>query len=564
MRRVLQWGLWVSLCAWPSGFAIGPVSAANVATRVTMKVPMRDGTLLATDVYLPAGDGPWPVALARTPYDRTDFRSSDGGHGGIPSSRFLKSGIALVVQDVRGKGASGGQPVPNVDDGWGERQDGLDTVNWLRSQTWCNGKIATYGGSSVGMSQIMLAGAGPEGIVGQYVRTAPGSLYLADYQSGVWRKPADGWFSGNFPAAQPLFRSHPRYDDFWRRQDLGTRLDRVHWPMVHLTGWYDLLLQGVIDDFNQIQENGGDGARGRQHLVIGPWVHGDVFTGNVTRTAGVLTFPKNAVLPPDTPNGFGWLSFWLTGQPAVPADEPAVRYYAMGDVTDPQAPGNVWRSAAAWPPPSQPLRLYFTADSQLDPQPPATATIKEYDYDPTKPVPTRGGQEVFEDLVGAQDQRQVEGRPDVLVFTTPTLTAPLEVTGRISVHLNAATSAHDTDFTAKLTDVYPNGRSIILSDGIVRARFRRSLETEELITPDQPYGYDIDLWSTSIVFNKGHQIRVAISSSNSPRFEPNTNTGGPLPPGPNEKPVVAHQTIFLGGPAGSSIVLPQIVGAAAP
>src|SRR5205823_14585861 len=159
---------------------------------------------------------------------------------------------------------------------------------------------------------------------------------------------------------------------------------------------------------------------------------------------------------------------------------------------------------------------------------------------------------------------KVEGRSDVLVFTTPPLTTPLEVTGRISVHLNAATSARDTDFTAKLTDVYPDGRSIILSDGIVRARFRHSLETEDLITPGQPYAYDIDLWSTSIIFNKGHQIRVAISSSNSPRFEPNTNTGGPLPPDPKEKPVVAHQTIFFGGADGSAIVLPEVVGAAGP
>jgi hypothetical protein len=276
----------------------------------------------------------------------------------------------------------------------------------------------------------------------------------------------------------------------------------------------------------------------------------------------VLTFPKNAVLPPDTPNGFGWLSFWPTGQPVVSADEPAVRYCVMGDLTDPQAPGNVWRSAASWPPPSQPLRLYLNTEGELDPQPPATAATKEYDYDPTKPVPTVGGQEIFLPLVGAQDQRKVEGRPDVLVFSTPPHTAPLEVTGRISVHLNATTSARDTDFTAKLTDVYSDGRSILLSDGIVRARFRHSLETEDLITPGQTYAYDIDLWSTSLIFNKGHQIRVAISRSNAPRFEPNANTGGALPPDPKEKLVVAHQTIFLGGAGASYIVLPQVVGTA--
>ncbi len=555
----------LGLCLWISaGCAEKIAAAAAPPTAATVMVPMRDGTLLATDVYLPAGNGPWPVALARTPYGRTDFQNSGGGHGGIPPADMLNRGIALVVQDTRGRGASQGMALPVVDDGWGEHQDGLDTVHWIRRQPWYNGKIATYGGSYVGATQVLLAGAGPEAVAGQYVRSAGGSQYAAYYLNGVWRTSRENWLTGKGwpPAAKALFRSHPHYDDFWRGLDLATRLDRVHWPIVHLTGWYDHFLQGTIDDFTQLQENGGDGARGRQYLIVGPWIHGDLFTGNLTRTTGVLTFPANAVLPVDTPNGLGWLSFWLTGQPAVPTDEPAVRYYVMGDVTDPQAPGNVWRAAASWPPPSQPLRLYLAADGRLDPQPPAAAATRAYDYDPANPVPTMGGQEIFLSLVGAQDQRKVEGRRDVLVFSTPPLAAPLEVTGRISVHLNAATSARDTDFTAKLTDVYPDGRSIILTDGIVRARFRHSLETEDLIIPGQAYAYDIDLWSTSIIFNKGHQIRVAVSSSNAPRFEPNPNTGGPLPPDPNEKPIVAHQTIFLGGPAASSIVLPQGVGIA--
>jgi predicted acyl esterase len=556
MQRHLLLSLLPALFLWVNGLCTAKIAAAAVTPTSTVMVPMRDGTLLATDIYLPAGDGPWPVALARTPYGRTDFRNPSGGHGGIPSISFLTNGMALVVQDVRGTGASKGEALFPVNEGWGEHQDGLDTVNWIRSQPWCNGKLATYGGSALGTTQLLLAGAGPQGVVGQYIRSAPGSRALNVYLNGVWRKSVESVLT----SAQMLaFRAHPHYDDFWRGLDLGTRLDQVHWPMVHMTGWYDYYLQGVIDDYTELQENGSTGARGQQHLLIGPWVHlPDIYTGHVTRAAGVLTFPKNAVLPPDTPDGFGWLSFWLTGQPAVPLDEPAVRYYVMGDVTDPQAPGNVWRTAASWPPPAQPLRLYFTTDGRLDPQPPAMAATREYDYDPTKPVPTVGGQEAFLAQVGAQDQRKVENRPDVLVFTTAPLTAPLEVTGRISVHLNAATSAKDTDFTAKLTDFYPDGRSMLLADGIVRARFRQSLETETLITPGQQYGYDIDLWSTSIIFNKGHQIRVAISSSNSPRFEPNPNTGGPLPPDPKEKPVVAHQTIFLGGSAASYITLPQI------
>jgi uncharacterized protein len=566
MRCHLVLSLLLAVALWAN---VIPVNSAPVAARPssTVRVPMRDGTLLATDVYLPSGNGPWPVVLVRTPFGRTGFWSSNPynpQNEGIPPSSFLTHGIALVVQDTRGIGASKGVSLYFLDEGWGGHPDGLDTVNWIRSQLWCNGKIAGEGGSSLGEPQYLLAGTAPEGIVGQYVRAAPGNLYLGPYQSGVWRKAVERWWGANFPAAMPLMRAHPDYDDFWRGVDLSARLDQVHWPMVHLTGWYGEVLQSTIDIFTQLQENGGDGARGHQHLIIGPWDHVGAEIGNLTAPVGVFTF-KNAGLPPDAPNEFDWLSFWLTGQPAVPDSEPAVRYYVMGDATDPQAPGNVWRTADRWPPPSQPLHLYFTADGGLDPQPPAAVATKEYDYDPTNPVPALGGEDpVFIGSAGPQDQRKAEGRPDVLVFSTPPLTAPLEVTGRISVHLNAATSAKDTDFTAKLTDVYPDGRSIILTDGIVRARFRHSLETEDLITPGQPYAYDIDLWSTSIIFNKGHQIRVDLSSSNSPRFEPNTNTGGPLPPDPAEKPVVAHQTIFLGGAAASYITLPQIVGAATP
>jgi predicted acyl esterase len=560
MRRSLVPGLLLALWGGVSGSLVAPVWAAT-PTSIAM-VPMRDGTLLATDVYLPTGTGPWPVTLSRTPYGRTDFRRSNGGHGAIPASRFLASGIARVVQDLRGAFDSQGEAGTN-DDGWGERQDGLDTVNWIRKQSWSNGKIAAYGASSMGMTQLMLAGAGPEGVVGQHVRDAPGSLYLKVFLNGVWRKATnDAWFAGNPYAlsTEPLLRAHPGYDQFWRDQDLGTRADRDHWPMLHKTGWYDIFLQDTLDIFTQLQEAGGDGARGRQHLVIGPWVHGGR-GWSVDRGAGALTYPATSLLPPDMSNGFSWLSFWLTGQPVAVTDEPAVRYYVMGDVTDPQAPGNVWRTADRWPPPSQPLRLYFTTDGGLDPHPPATEGSREYDYDPLRPVPS-----VVVDWVpgegpsgGQRDQRQVENWPDVLLFTTPPLAEPLEVTGRITVHLAAATTARDTAFTAKLTDVYPDGRSMLVTDGIVRASYRNSVEKAEFLPPGQRYAFDIDVGSTSLVFNRGHRIRVAISSSNYPRFDANRNNGRSWPADQNAPAVVAHQTIFPGGADGSAIVLPHVV-----
>jgi predicted acyl esterase len=534
----------------------GAARAQTAPAKLTVMVPMRDGVRLATDVYLPSGDGPWPVALTRTPYGKGNV-----GDTGIPLSRFVNSGIALVAQDVRGRFASEGKAWPYVDDGWGALQDGVDTVAWIRQQPWANGKIATFGGSYLGDVQYFLAGAGPEGIVGQYVSVGTFSPYHGGfYQNGVFLKgDIEGWLRPNrWPAdVLTLFRQHPSYDDFWRGMDLGTRLEKVRWPIVHEGGWYDVNIQNYLDAFMQLQEKGGEGARGRQRLLIGPWTHAEVFSNRFGRRAGALTFPANAGFPPGASDRFGWLGFWLTGQPRIPADEPIVRYYVMGDVSDAQAPGNVWRTADHWPPPSRPLRLYFGPDGVLAPQPPATATTLEYDYNPASPVPTRGGSFIAQ---GPQDQRPVESRPDVLVFSTQPLTEAIEVTGRIWVRLYAASSARDTDFTAKLTDVYPDGRSMLLRDGIVRARYRTSLSEPTPIVPGERYAYDIDLWSTSIVFNKGHRIRVAISSSNSPRFEPNPNTF----PDRDVPAVVAHQTITLGGAEASYILLPEVLGGGRP
>jgi predicted acyl esterase len=534
---------------------------AQIKPSLMVMVPMGDGTRLATDIYFPSGAGPWPVALLRTPFDKNTMQANPFLR--VHPSDLVQHGIAAVVQDTRGRFASEGQARLFVNEAWGEHPDGADTVAWIRQQSWSNGKIATFGPSYMGSTQYLLAGAGPEGIVGQDIVTAPVSLYHSwVYQNGVFRKAAvEDFVSGTGwpPEALELVRQHPSYDDFWRGLDLGTRLEQVRWPILHLGGWFDVFTQGTIDAFTQLQEHGGEGAQGRQHLVVGPWTH----LALRVRQVGQLTFPKNATFPPGAPDELQWLSFWLTGQPQIPAEEPAVRYYVMGDVTDPQAPGNLWRAADHWPPPSRPLRLYLTVAGGLEPQPPATATARAYDYDPAQPVPTVGGQELFLPA-GPRDQRSVEGRPDVLVFSTPPLTEPLEVTGRISVRLSAATSAQDTDFTAKLTDVYPDGRSMLVTDGIVRARYRMSLSQAAPIKPGEHYAYDIDLGSTSIVFNRGHRIRVDISSSNAPRFEPNLNTGGPLPIEKDDKPVVAHQTITLGGAEASHIVLPEVVGGGQP
>jgi predicted acyl esterase len=565
----MRYYLWLTLLGL-FGWAIGvyglPASAANTPTQRTIMVPMRDGVHLATDVHLPAGDGPWAVALTRTPYGR-----SDGGSitARVSISGLVGKGIAVVSQDVRGRFDSEGLALPLADEGWGKRQDGLDTVNWIRQQPWCNGKIATFGSSYQAINQFLLAGAGPEGIVGQHITVGAGDVYHYFYfQQGVWRKGlGEGWLlMEGYPAdALAQIWEHPRYDSFWGTMDFSTRVEQVHWPAVLVSGWFDrrAFAQGTLDAFTQIQDRGGVGSR--PHLVMGPWTHPGA-AGYSPRDAGELHFPTNANYPPGAPTDLQWLSFWLTGKPEIPADEPAVRYYVMGDTKDPKAPGNVWRTADRWPPPSQPLRLYFTADGGLVSQPPSTVTTREYDYEPLNPVFTleEATPLNWEGGDGSRDQQRVENRPDVLLFTTPPLTEPLEVTGRLSVRLYASTSARDTDFTAKLTDVYPDGRSMLLTNGIVRARYRQSVAKATPVQPGEHYAFDIDLSSTSIVFNRGHQIRVAISSSNYPRFELNRNNGHDWPDDQFFPSQVAHQTIFLGGAEASYVTLPEVVGSGTP
>jgi putative CocE/NonD family hydrolase len=467
-----------------------------------------------------------------------------------------------VAQDVRGRFASEGEARPFVDDGWGERQDGLDTVNWLRRQPWCNGRIATFGGSAVGITQLLLAGAGPEGIVGQHVVVAPVSLYHgAFYQDGVFRKAlVEDWLRlTNWPATVlPWLRQHPNFDTLWQGVDLRYRLNQVRWPIVHVGGWFDIFTQGTIDAFSELQARGGPGARGQQRLVMGPWTH-----GVYQRRAGDLQFPANAVRPPGFPTEFDWLSFWLTGKPAVPADLAPVHYYVMGDVEDPKAPGNTWRTAPRWPPPTRPYALYLDSGGTLVPRRPSFAATREYPYDPANPVPTVGGQELSLPP-GPRDQRAIEERDDVLVFSTAPLDKPLEVTGRVRVRLWASTSARDTDYAARLTDVYPDGRSMLITDGIIRASYRRSLARPTLVAAGRRQLYDIDLGSTSIIFNRGHRIRVAITSSNAPRFEPNPNTGigvgdsGSLASSSAPGTIIARQSIALGGSEASHIILPTM------
>ncbi|MGH7453685.1 MAG: CocE/NonD family hydrolase, partial [bacterium] len=353
----------------------------------------------------------------------------------------------------------------------------------------------------------------------------------------------------------PFVLARSNYDATWERLNLESRFDVVNVPIYHMGGWHDIFTEGTINGFVGLQHNGAEGARSKQKLLVGPWTHANWFE----RKQGELTFPSNSML---TINDYlteklRWFDYWLQGKDTQIMSEPPVRYYVMGAIED-GAPGNEWRTAKDWPLPAQPTPFYFHDDGDLTTEKSATATAaRSYQYDPKNPVPTKGGRNLQIDA-GPYDQSSTENRPDVLVFTTPVLAQPLEVIGKIIVKLWISSSAKDTDFMAKLTDVYPDGRSMLIGDGALRARHRYSLRQENFMTPDSVYECEVDLWSTAIIFNRGHRIRVAISSSNAPRFDPNPNTGRPLRA--DSVTVVATNTVHLDANYPSHIVLPVTSG----
>ncbi|NOZ19858.1 MAG: CocE/NonD family hydrolase [Planctomycetes bacterium] len=526
------------------------VLRSQVATGMrNVMVPMRDGTKLATDIYLPEGDGPWPAILSRTPYNKTSNKNKRGARS------LARNGYAVVAQDFRGRFASEGETdMPFINDGWGKLQDGYDTIEWIVKQPWCNGKVGTSGGSALGITQIMTAGSTPPHLVCQSIGVACGSLYHhAAWQGGAFRKKlVEQWLTGNkfSPDCLKLMTGNPNYNDLWRGMDASTRSEVINVPGFFQGGWYDVFNQGTIDAFMWRQYKGGEGARGKQKLLMGPWVHGR------NRKPGEVQFPENAVQIPKAADQGRWFDYWLKGEQNGIMDEPAVTYYVMGDVSDPKAPGNEWRFSDVWPVPSKATPYYIHADGTLSMEkPPADGKSKTYTYDPKKPVPTLGGCNLCMKK-GPYDQRKLENRPDVLLYTTVPLTQPVEVTGQIKAYLWASSSCRDTDFTVKLTDVYPDGRSMLVLDGIIRARHRNTFEKDELLTPGEIYKFKIDLWSTSLIFNKGHRIRVAVSSSNYPRWDPNPNTGDGFRA--NDKTIVAENTIYHDAEHPSHILLPVV------
>ncbi|HIJ75051.1 MAG TPA: CocE/NonD family hydrolase [Candidatus Hydrogenedentes bacterium] len=511
----------------------------------TATVPMIDGVKLATDCYLPSPEGSFPVVLMRMVYDKANPLVEP------IAKEFLTRGIAFVVQDTRGRFASEGEDTVFGDDGWEPgRGDGAHTVEWLKGQPWCNGTVGSCGWSAVGITQMLLAGA-TTSVACQTIGVAASKMYgQMAYQGGVFRKAlCETWLQGQGNAHYiDIWKSHPCCDTFWQRLDGETRAPHITAPATHMGGWWDILQEGAINGFITRQERGGPGARGNQKLVVGPWTHAR------TKEAGEFVLPDNFDFDvADYEKRF--IDYWLKGERNGIMDEPVVHYYTIGDLEDPDAPGNEWRTADAWPPfPTDETPFYLAGEGLLTKEPPGHPTAKaRFAYDPADPCPTRGGQNLA--IPGGPfDQREVSSRPDVLKFSTAPLEAAVEITGNVRVKLYVSSDAPDTDFTAKLVDVYPDGREVLMLDNILRVKFRNGFEKPDTLPPGKIGVLDIDLWHISLIVNAGHRIGLHVSSSNYPRFEKNPNTGDDLPTDDNLR--VAHNVVHMGKECPSTLILP--------
>jgi uncharacterized protein len=508
--------------------------------RLVIMIPMRDGVRLATDVWLPTPNEAHPVVLLRFPYNK-NLASGLGRDG-------TARGYAIVAQDTRGRFASEGENLPFHLD----MADGPDTLEWILAQPWCNGRVGTWGGSAGAITQFQLAIGDTGRLHAQHLTVGAPNLYNVVYTGGVFRKAlVEDWLRATQFATHALaiWESHPTYDAYWQARDASPHYHRIHAPAVHIGGYWDIFAQPTLDGFVGYQNRGGRGARRQQKLVFGPWAHA-VLQDKV----GELNFPGGHQPPGNPQDPWAWFDRWLKDEPNRIDNLPAVTYYVLGDVTDATAPGNQWRTADRWPPvKTHPTRYYFQPNRSLATQRPTSTTSFTYPYDPRKPVPTLGGIQLTIPA-GPMDQSSIENRPDVLVFSTEPLATPTEVTGRVRARLWISSDAPDTDFFVRLCDVYPDGRSFNLTEGMLRTRFRRGFDRELPLEPGRIYPIDIDVWSTSIVFNRGHRIRVHVTSSSSPGFDPNPNTGARFRSGPEQR--IAHNTLHLSRRYPSHITLP--------
>ena len=492
---------------------------------VKVLIPMRDGVELSTDLHIPKGsEDPLPCILIRTP--------------GPAKQRKIYSlmsnwGYIVAVQSLRSHNYSEEHPEPYIADGWGELQDGYDTIQWLGNSSYTNGKIGTYGASANGITQLLLAPTRPEHLRCQFIQVATPTLYHhAAYVGGKFCKhQVESWFAKIAPKAYQSIVENKSYSPYWEQIDASKKSEYVQTPAIHLGGWYDIFSQGTIDSFDSWQKKGDVGAKGKQKLIMGPWTH----WGSSLEHFGEFKLPLEAQEFHENQLIRDWFDAHLKSETEKLNQYPEVLYFVMGPLDQTPSKGNRWKKAHSWPPASHKQKHYLSKGHLLKTKLPAFSSRQYYyEYNPKKPVPTIGGKNLYLQS-GPFDQSKNEKRDDVLSFSTHALDNDTEVTGRITATLYLSSTAPTTDLALTLTDVYPNGKSILISEGIQHVK----------LTGDKICAVDVDLWSTSIVFAKGHRIRVSVTSSNYPHFDKNPNP--------------ANNVIHVGSKYPSSITLPIII-----
>jgi len=483
-------------------------------------VPMRDGVKLSVWLYTPPGDGPWPVVFEQR---YADLRGAGSRRA---AAELAGHGFVVALVNYRGTWQSEGTWVGYRTIGWGELQDGYDVCEWFAAQSWSTGKIGTFGASQGGYAQNFLAITQPPHLVCQYMTDTGLSLFHEGYRIGGTTRP-ERFKSLAVNCRNPednlaLMREwdrHPDFDEYWQQEDCSRHFDRMNVPCFTIGSWYDFMNQGSIDSFIGRQHRGGPHSRGQQQLIIGPWLHGRLNKGH---KVGDLVYPENAAWP-EIPHMVRWFNHFLKGDANGVEREPAVRYYVMGAVGEPDAPGNEWREARDWPPAADMAPMYLQADGTLTSAPPtAVQSSTSALSDPHRPMSIPGTS-----FPGATDARAFEAQSEVRTFTTEVLKEPVEWTGRIRAELFVSSTARDTDFIVRVSDVYPDGRSILIVDYPWRARYRAGFDRQVLMEPGQVHKVAFDVGWLSQVFNTGHRIRVTVASTGAPLYEPNPQTGGP-------------------------------------
>jgi uncharacterized protein len=583
-----------SSCLLLSLFACPLFAADLFRVKLERDVPLKlsDGVTLKSDIYHPDAEGKFPTLLQRTPYNKMNW-SVDFAY------QAASQGYVVVIQDVRGRYTSEGEWYPFIH----EAKDGYETVEWVASLPYSNGKVGMFGGSYVGATQMLAATAHPphlagicpvvtasnyhdgwtyqggafeqwfsqswttglsQDILNRQIRQASNArlgesvLPLTDYP--LFNLPTPGIANVTTPALAPYYLdwlAHPNYDDYWKRLTIEDRYPDIRVPALHIAAWYDIFLGGSLRNYSGLRLDAAteEARQGQRLLVV---IGGHAGSG---RKIGELDFGPEAAKFEEGQTTLHYYDFLFKGAQNEFASTNPVRIFVMGS--------NQWREEAAWPLARAKNTKYFlhsqglansaNGNGSLSTAMPATESADKFTFDPANPVPTIGGPLCCDGdhlSPGPKDQRSLETREDVLIYSTSQLDHDLEVTGPVRLEFFASSSALDTDFTAKLVDVAPDGTAINLTEGILRAKYRDSQESPAPLVPGKVYPLSIDLWSTSNVFRTGHRIRLEISSSNFPRFDRNLNTGDAA--ARSFKMTTAANSILHDATHPSALILPLI------